>query len=177
MASFEDALLLVLQNEGGYAINSHDSGGETYRGVSRRNWPSWTGWSAVDQLRSHPDFPRCLDADSALQTAVTEFYRQQFWRFDLIQSQEVANKLFDMCVNLGIVKTVTLLQKSLVRSGLTLAVDGQLGDKTLAQANAATASTLLHALRFYSVCHYVEMVRADPVNQEFLNGWLDRAVG
>ena len=42
---------MVLKHEGGYANVSGDLGGETYRGISRKNFPSWNGWEIVDEKK------------------------------------------------------------------------------------------------------------------------------
>ena len=39
MADFQPALQTTLRFEGGYTNINADAGGETYCGISRRNWP------------------------------------------------------------------------------------------------------------------------------------------
>ncbi len=48
---FQKALAHTLEFEGGYANDPADSGGETFRGISRRNWPQWEGWPLIDQAK------------------------------------------------------------------------------------------------------------------------------
>ena len=43
MANFDEAFALTMKSEGGYANNPNDTGGETYKGVSRKNHPKWNG--------------------------------------------------------------------------------------------------------------------------------------
>ena len=50
--SFKKALEHMLKFEGGYANDPNDSGGETFRGVSRRNWPKWPGWPLIDRAKA-----------------------------------------------------------------------------------------------------------------------------
>ena len=50
MADFNQAFDITMGHEGGYANNKLDTGGETYRGVSRNNWPDWEGWRLIDRL-------------------------------------------------------------------------------------------------------------------------------
>lgn len=40
MADFDKAHLEVMGNEGGYANNPVDAGGETYKGIARKFWPA-----------------------------------------------------------------------------------------------------------------------------------------
>ena len=49
MAIFNSAFQITMGNEGGYANNPADSGGETYKGIAKNYWPNWEGWTAVDQ--------------------------------------------------------------------------------------------------------------------------------
>ena len=51
MANFEDAYKKLLIKEGGYVHDSDDSGGETYRGISRRYNPTWEGWDIIDTYK------------------------------------------------------------------------------------------------------------------------------
>lgn len=51
MADFNKAHLEVMGNEGGYANNPADSGGETYKGIARKFHPAWPGWKMVDDLK------------------------------------------------------------------------------------------------------------------------------
>src|ERR1035437_4603933 len=101
MSLLEPAIQATLLFEGGYSNNPLDSGGETYRGISRKNWPNWNGWGYADIERSDPNFPHCLDRNLGLQGNVIDFYRQNFWSYGAITSQPVANKIFDLAVNVG----------------------------------------------------------------------------
>lgn len=47
MADFKIAFDITNKTEAGYANNPDDSGGETYAGISRNNWPYWEGWKNV----------------------------------------------------------------------------------------------------------------------------------
>jgi lysozyme family protein len=39
----------TLRNEGYYVNDKDDSGGETYRGISRVNFPKWAGWAIEEE--------------------------------------------------------------------------------------------------------------------------------
>src|ERR1035437_7871406 len=95
MADFEIAAAFVLEEEGGYEPpNQADPGGETKFGISRRSYPN-------EDIKN-------LTVERAKQ-----IYRSDFWRFDGVTDQDVANKLLDLTVNLGIGKGVHLLQQAL----------------------------------------------------------------
>ena len=98
MIEFGQALARLLPFEGGYSNLAADRGGETYRGISRKNWPRWQGWNRVDQAKARAGFPASLEQDGELQTLVRQFYRSEFWRpeFETLPSQDLANKVFDI---------------------------------------------------------------------------------
>lgn len=130
MANFTIALKKVLKNEGGYANNPNDAGGETYKGISRKNHPTWTGWVSIDQIKkAHPKgFKTILEHTSELQDKVKEFYKRRFWDelcLDTCGNQELANQAFDMAVNAGIKAGVKILQKV-----IGVPADGILGNVT-----------------------------------------------
>lgn len=173
MAILGPALSATLKWEGGYANVRGDSGGETICGISRNNWPRWPGWALVDgtadknSLLSMPSF---MDM-------VGEFYRTYFWSMFLeeLNDQGVANKVFDLRVNTGLQTGVELLQKAIVTVGLVIAVDGQLGPKTIDAANAIHPDELLEQLRREAAYYYNNLVRLKPALKKFLSGWLTRA--
>lgn len=130
MANFTIALKKVLKNEGGYANNPNDAGGETYKGISRKNHPTWAGWISIDQIKkAHPrGFKTILEHTPELQDKVKDFYKRRFWDelcLDDCANQELANQAFDMAVNAGIKAGVKILQKV-----LGVPADGILGNVT-----------------------------------------------
>ncbi|MDD2996358.1 MAG: glycosyl hydrolase 108 family protein [Paludibacter sp.] len=114
MADYRHAIAKVLKHEGGYVNDPDDTGGETYKGVSRKNWPRWTGWAFVDVAKKQDNFPASLGKISALQDSVMSFYRDNFWNKvggDQIDDQDIADMLVDAAVNEGIKPAVRRAQK------------------------------------------------------------------
>lgn len=116
MANFEKALELVLKNEGGYVNDPNDNGGETYKGISRRANPQWSGWKIIDGYKKkYKDFKKKLDSDNELQTCVKSLYRSNYWnpiKGDDLVHQDMAEEMFDAAVNFGITKAIKLAQKT-----------------------------------------------------------------
>ena len=52
MAVFEKAFAKTIKAEGGYVNNPNDRGGETYMGVTRKNYPNLKLWIIVDNAKS-----------------------------------------------------------------------------------------------------------------------------
>jgi lysozyme family protein len=178
MADFTIALNELLSYEGGYSNNAADAGGETVYGIARKWQPNWPGWVLVDSLKTQRpnlvDLNAALKADSQVQLAVQQFYRQKFWNFDKVPSQLVANKMFEMEINFGPGSAVRILQQGLVRLGHAIALDGSLGPATLALLQTQNEPDTLHALRTYSVLYRMHRVLAQPDQIQFLEGWVWR---
>ena len=114
MADYKHSIAKVLLTEGGYVNDPDDNGGETYKGISRNNWPQWTGWPFIDHAKKISGFPKNLNAISGLRDSVMAFYRDNFWKpvgGDLIDSQEIADNLLDSAVLEGIKSAVKRAQK------------------------------------------------------------------
>lgn len=84
MADFDQAVVLVLEHEGGYTPGlSGDPGGETNFGISKRAFPN-------------------LDIKNLTMGEAKEIYKEKYWSFDDIQDQATANCLLDCAVNQGV---------------------------------------------------------------------------
>ena len=119
MATFDDAYKILLKSEGGYVNDSDDSGGETYRGISRRYNLEWEGWTIIDNYKRRyqgKSLAKVLNADEALQVMVKDLYKQKYWdvlELDEVPSQNIAYQMFDTCVNCGFGSAVRFAQASL----------------------------------------------------------------
>lgn len=178
MADFQTSFSVTSANEGGYANNPRDKGGQTYRGIARNFWPGWKGWPMIDEaLAAHKSVNGLA---KKLDGLVAEFYTDQFWRplgCDRLESQLIAGELFDTGVNMGIKQAARFLQEALVILGNDkITVDGIIGAKTIAAANAADSELLLITLNLLQGSKYLDIVRRDPSQRVFLRGWLRRAV-
>lgn len=164
MADFLPAFEKMIVAEGGYVIHTvkHDKGGTTYAGISRNNWPSWSGWSIIDQ-GGEPQ------AD-----LVRGFYRAHFWtplRLEEIKDQRVAEMLFDFGVNAGLVVATKLAQ---IVVGTT--PDGRIGPKTIAALNAADPEKFVLAYTLAKIARYRDIVTRDRSQMKFLLGWVNRSL-
>ena len=164
MAEFLSANKYILENEGGYANLKGDTGGETYRGISRNNFPNWAGWAIVDA--SKPLTSNQLIDSVELDSLVNQFYKANFWdrvHGDGVDSQAIATYLYDFYVNAG-ANAVKCVQRIV---GVT--VDGGFGNGTLAAVNDHNGDLLkeLHDSR----CEYYTSLN----KPQFIKGWLNRA--
>ena len=165
------------QSEGGYANSSKDkSGGETYKGVSRRWHKDWEGWPIVDKIKGgfgltakstygRSSTWKLVDSvaakDPALEAMVEKFYRKEFYAtYDRPEIPErLRDKLFDAAVNTGHSNAITFLQKSLLclKPG-AIRSDGNLGSKTLALTAECVErhgeGKILDRIVAYQLAHY-----------------------
>jgi len=114
MADFLLAYKKTARNEGGWNHVAGDTGGETYKGISRNNFPSWAGWKRIDKLKplKHGAFIN----DPGLDHLVHQFYIDNFWNKimgDKITNQEIADSMFDSAVNMGVKAAIKLAQRAL----------------------------------------------------------------
>jgi len=175
VADFQPAVQNTEIWEGGYANSPSDSGGETYRGISRVNFPNWSGWTLIDAAKNAPLFPRSLDANSVLQAAVVSFYQTNFWHYNGINSQAIANKVFDLCVNMGSHHGITITQLALNSLGVTVRPDGVYGPGTEAAINATPPGSLLPSMKLQAEKYYEAIVVSHPEDSKFLADWIRRA--
>lgn len=135
MADFSKAFPIILKNEGGYVNDPKDSGGETYRGISRRWFPNWEGWNIIDIYKKDKKLNnKNLSENKELVNLVFSFYKKEFWDKiwgDKISNQKVANLLLDSSVNIGISNAVKMSQKS-----FSLSENGEMDNILLKKLNS-----------------------------------------
>jgi lysozyme family protein len=118
--NFEAAFAVVIGHEGGYVDDQRDPGGETKYGISKRAYPA--------------EDIKALTLDRAKQ-----IYQRDYWDRCSCSSLPAWLRLmvFDTAVNMGTDAAAKILQMS-----LGVAVDGQIGPKTLGAAGRADISVL-----------------------------------
>jgi lysozyme family protein len=191
MANFDQAFGITMGHEGGYANDPTDVGGETYRGISRRYHPGWSGWKIIDGYKE-VGFPRDQKAVASafddLAAPVQEFYKANFWNpllLSEVSSQAIADKLFDIGVNMGTGRAGLFLQQSLNvlnKNGslfADLVEDGQIGQKTLHALRIVLGieGGEKAVLTFIGVCqgkHYMDYMKQSPNQEKFAWGWIRR---
>lgn len=119
MAVFEKAFAKTIKAEGGYVNNPNDRGGETYMGVTRKNYPNLKLWTIIDDIKKQSTDKKyinnCLKNNIGVKSEVKVIYKHNYWDplyLDLVNSQRVAEQLFDNAINCGVVATIKLMQKA-----------------------------------------------------------------
>lgn len=177
MAYFNIAIAITLKNEGGYANDPNDSGGETHAGVSRKNFPLWKGWEIIDQYADYKKTPKELNKILAkipeLISLIHALYETSFW--DVIKGYEInaqgiANKLFDVSVNIGCFHGIKCIQMAIYDLGQELHIDGIMGEKTIAAINKCDPVVLLNKFRNEVAEYYAQLKK--PKN--YIDAWIKR---
>jgi lysozyme family protein len=175
MADFTNAFQLMLAHEGGYGIDPDDPGGETYKGVSRKNWSKWDGWMKIDRAKRQSGFPASLDKDVELQEDVKAFYLVNFWnriKGDDILEQKVAESIFDFGVNAGVGSSISIAQMVVGTDP-----DGVIGKESIAKINAFDREHFIAAFTIGKIARYINIVKKRPSSQKYFYGWVRRALG
>jgi lysozyme family protein len=92
-----------------------------------------------------------------------------------IEDENIAIKFFDLAVHTGIPQAVKLIQRALRATGTQVVEDGIIGAITLKAINEADSTDLLAALKSEAAGYYRLIVNANPSQQRFIQGWLNRA--
>jgi lysozyme family protein len=158
MADFDLAITKTLQHEGGdtFTNDSSDHGGATKYGISKKAYPE-------------------LDIRNLTEDQAKEIYRRDYWgriHGDDIQSQIVAETIFDACVNMGVSGASKLAQKTLAIEP----TDGIIGRQSLAAINAADEDLFIAKFALAKIQRYAEICQADSSQKKYLLGWLNRTL-
>lgn len=181
MANYKIAEQKTGKNEGLYANNPADTGGETWAGISRNNWPSWVGWKKIDSIKSNYGKSATIinkygKSDTVLSDLVSNFYKSNFWdvlRLDVISDQQLAETVYDFGVNSGTGRAAKFLQQAANDTGLTnLVIDGAIGVKSIAAINALSPQNV-HANYNRRRKAFYESI-ATGSQKQFLKSWLSR---
>lgn len=151
MDKFNQCIKLVLENEGGYVDDPHDTGGETMYGITL----------AVARASGYTGPMRDLPMDMA-----KDIYRRKYWQEWMeCAPMPLCFELLDTAVNSGSVTAAKLLQRT-----LGVAEDGVVGPKTRA------AATAMHPARLWSafIATRIAYLTTCKQWQYFSAGWARR---
>jgi lysozyme family protein len=162
MAQFSPALSFTLPHEGGYSNDAADSGGATNYGITEK----------VARAHGYTGDMRNLPPEVAAQ-----IYAADYWPgLEDLAYQEVANKIFDLRVNMGIHAADKLAQRAAnLLVDPPTAEDGLLGPDSTLTINSADPNEYLSTLAQLAIERYQQIAAKNPKNIKFLNGWIARA--
>lgn len=168
MATFATFSPFLSSWEGGYTNNMNDRGGETYRGVTAATWAAYCKKQGIS-----------TPLKKMTQAQWADIMRSGYWdtvRASDLRSQSVANCVADFAVNAGVNRAAVTLQQAVnsANHNTALKVDGIIGTKTIAAANALNPSTLYWTFRELRTNYYKSLAAKSAKQATFLKGWLRR---
>lgn len=159
---FSQILRFIHRWEGGYVNDPADRGGATHMGVTQRTYDTWR---TKNGKRPQP-------VRNISQQEVEDIFREDYWRAahcdELVWPLNLA--VADTAFNSGPSRAIKLLQQA-----VGAAPDGIFGPGTLAKVQGANTQEAFHAFVELRRTFFRNIVKHDPSQQKFLNGWLKRA--
>ena len=145
---FDEAVIFILENEGGYVKDPDDSGGETKFGISKRSYPN-------------------LNIKDLTKEQAKTIYWLDYWlkiNGDNLPDH-IRLSVFDFAVNAGVVTAVKMLQRL---AGVKQ--DGKVGPVTCEAAKKISVTGYANArIRYYN-----NLVKKRPKDKRFISGWRKR---
>ena len=166
MAEFTQALSRTLQYEGTELFSDPANNERSRYGITEKT---------LIAIRYTITDPNLLTIEQ-----VNDIYSRLYWglnKLGQVNSQLVANKIFDMAVNMGNFGAMKLVQAACNSIGGSCVIDGMMGPHTLIVINECVRvrgeRAFLEELRLKCVSYY-KMI-AVGTKAKFLTSWLTRA--
>ena len=107
-------------------------------------------------------------------------YKGLYWNPNIllskINNQEIANKIFDGCVNMGSRTSIHIMQTTVnIVYKKKFKEDGVLTDELIDFINKTDSKKLLNEYKKRLIIHYEEIVTREQEHKKFLKGWINRA--
>lgn len=175
MKSLDELINELIIREGGYVNDPDDPGGATKYGITIATL------SAARGQKQTPQDVRNLGRDEA-----AEIYRKNYFFKPKINHlpQSIQPSVFDMYVNAGN-NAVKILQRVICQFGLSLIVDGAIGPKTIAAAEAVENVAHEYFADAYGIArrnYYYSLADKRSSSRKYANrldggkgGWIKRA--
>lgn len=160
MADFKKYAPKLLQLEGGFVNHTDDKGGITNLGVTLNTYRQYCGQEKTIKDLRNISF-------GTWENIMKDLYWDKCLA-DEIENQCLAEIIVDWCVNSGMVG----LRKAQEIAGVK--PDGIAGPKTLDAINGADARELFERIWNARRQFYVNIVKRNPSQKVFMNGWMNR---
>lgn len=170
MPDIEQMIDDILRREGGFVDHPSDRGGPTKYGITRKTLSAYLGRAALRK-----------EVESLSEEVAREIYRRNYYiapRVDQFPSA-IQSFIFDCAVNHGPRRAIKFVQNVCNQAGYppALSVDGAMGPNTKRAAewtHEQMGEIFLKALLEERRNFYRLIVQANPSQQVFFNGWMNR---
>lgn len=149
----------------GFANDPNDNGGATMVGVTIGTYRSYCKYKG----KSTPTVQNLKNIPYKEWRDIIHTMYWNKWKADLINDQRVANMIVDWVWTSGQGIGIKRVQKIL---GVT--ADGIVGPKTIAAVNAKDPNELVKEVYNARLSHFNAIVKANPSQKKWLNGWINR---
>jgi uncharacterized protein (TIGR02594 family) len=164
-ATFEAAHAFTKPNEGGFSNHENDGGGPTNHGISLRTLTKWRGYPcSADDMRS-------LSFTEAVQIFRANYWNPYYERL----SQPKATAIFDWGVLHGYRSAQSDAQIVANACGASIAVDGQIGPKSVAAMNGISDRLFCQTFAGAMNRTFAAIIAGDSTQKVFEKGWAARA--
>lgn len=163
MKDYSKSFNILIKDEGGYNLHtvSHDSGGETYAGITKKFYPNWEGWEFLK------------NNDIKIQGAVYNFYKVHYWdkiKADSYNNFYIKEIVFNFAVNVGVRTAIKLMQKILGTIS-----DGIIGPITIRVLNKFDVEKFILEYTIGKISKYASICNNNSSQKKFLLGWVNRS--
>lgn len=165
--TFEEMIEIVLKHEGGLVNHPKDPGGLTNRGITLATYQRYYPDKTAEDLRK------------MTKAEAIEFYHKHFYKkYNVDKLPSCIQDIYlDMCVNHGVGNASKLLQRGINGFGFSIIVDGKVGKKTIATAEAAAkkdCQELREQVNDSRQQFFNRIISNRPEMQVFARGWRNR---
>lgn len=185
MANSKTAIERVLMYEGVYDNDPIDPGGETVFGITRKYQSNWEGWKRVDEIKQSGIGPliSIIGSDAEVKRCAFNYYNSLWESLFLsqVQSQPLADCIYNGCINQGQKRTLIWLQyvlNALSVKSEDINEDGLMGVGTInrlsALENNGKADLMLDLLKAQRIAAYTVTVHNREDSLKYIQGWLNR---
>ena len=161
---FDKCFKKLLLDEGIYSYDK--KGGNTIYGITQKNYPG--EFSKIFSLYQEGRI------DEALLSAKT-FYRRYYNKLYDELTYQLAEKIFNLSVNIGKVRAIKILQSTLnIYYSSDLKIDGIFGQKTLKEITSKYELGVRACYIFQLLKYHNAIVDGNLAQKKFLIGWFVR---
>lgn len=163
---FADKLLIGFEGGSKFTNNPNDKGGATKYGVTEATWEEYGSDKNNDGTINVNDL-KLITLDDAKLIAKKIFW--DYFNADKIKNQSLAELIVDWGYNSGRTTVARRVQRI-----LRLPVDGVFGDMTIKAVNKANQQKLFDAVKGDRKAFIDFLVKIDPTQKVFYQGWMNR---